>query len=252
MSINNQVINNLKELKLNRISEVLNEYLDIATKQGKSTIEILKDLTDKELVAKAQKAAGMSMKMAHFPFFKTIKDFDFDYQESINKNEIMDLATLRFMDNRQNIIFLGNPGVGKTHLATAIGIESTKNRKSVYFISCHDIIAELKKAHYENRLTEKLKVYAKYKLLIIDEVGYLPVDKEGANLFFQLIAKRYEKNSTIITTNQPFSKWGEVFSDNIIANAILDRLVHHSHIISITGKSYRLKDKITHIENNEN
>lgn len=110
----------------------------------------------------------------------------------------------------------------------------------------------MKKAHYKNRLTDKLKVYAKYKLLIIDEVGYLPIDKEGANLFFQLIAKRYEKNSTIITTNQPFSKWVEVFSDNVIANAILDRLIHHSHIISIAGKSYRLKDKISQIESNEN
>ena len=118
------------------MSEVLNEYLDIATRQGKSTIEILKESTDKEFVAKAQKTAGMNMKMAHFPFLKTIKDFD--YQESINRKEIIDLVTLKFMDNKQNIIFIGNPGVGKTHLATAIGIESTKNRKYIfYFLSLY-------------------------------------------------------------------------------------------------------------------
>ena len=182
--------------------------------------------------------------MAHFPFMKTLQDFNFDFQDSISKDEIADLGTLCFMDNKQNILFVGNSGVGKTYLATSIGIEAAKARKSVYFMSCHDIITELKKAHYENRLTHRLKTYSKYKLLIIDEVGYLPVDKEGANLFFQLIAKRYEKTSTVITTNQPFSKWGEVFSDSVIANAILDRLVHHSHIISITGKSYRIKDKL--------
>lgn len=123
----------------------------------------------------------------------------------------------------------------------AIGVAAASARQITYFISCHDLIQQLNKAHSENRLEAKLKHFSKYKLLIIDEIGYLPVDKQGANLFFQLIAKRYEKNSTIITTNQSFSKWGEVFSDVTIANAILDRLLHHSHIIKITGPSYRLK-----------
>ena len=139
---------------------------------------------------------------------------------------------------------MGSPGVGKTHLATALGIEAAKKRNSVYFISCNDLITKLSNAFKENRLESKLKFYSKYKLLIIDEIGYLPIIKDEANIFFQLIAKRYENKSTIITTNQPFLKWGEVFGDTIIASAIIDRLVHHSVIINIKGKSYRIKDLI--------
>ena len=138
--------------------------------------------------------------------------------------------------------------MGKTHLATAIGIAAAKKRYLTYFISCHDLIMQLTKAHNENRLEQRLKHFCKQQVLIIDEIGYLPVDKNGANLLFQLIAKRYEKSSTIITTNQPFSKWGEIFSDNTLANAILDRLLHHSHVIKITGQSYRIKGKLDEIE----
>lgn len=133
---------------------------------------------------------------------------------------------------------MGSPGVGKTHLATSLGIEAAKKRNSVYFISCNDLINNLS----NDRLESKIKFYCKYKLLIIDEIGYLPITKEEANMFFQLIAKRYENKSTIITTNQPFSKWGEVFGDTTIAAAIVDRLVHHSVIINIKGKSYRIKE----------
>lgn len=249
MSLYTQVLNNLKELKLNNICETLSEYLDEKNEEELSTLEILKELTDKELINKRNKAASMNIKMANFPFQKGINDFNFDFQESINKKQILDLCTLRFIDNKQNILFIGNPGVGKTHLACAIGIEASKVRYSTYFINCHDLISNLKKAHYENRLTEKLKHYAKYKILIIDEIGYLPVDREGANMLFQLVAKRYEKNSTIITTNQMFSKWGEIFSDNTIATAILDRLVHHSQIIHINGSSYRVKDNLDIVKN---
>ena len=144
--------------------------------------------------------------------------------------------------NKENILFYGTPGTGKTHLATAIGIEAARKRNITYFITCHDLIQTLRKAHDENRLESRLKHFSKYKLLIIDEIGYLPVDKTGANLLFQLIAKRYEHNSTIITTNQPFSKWGDVFSDSMLANAILDRLLHHSHVLKMVGPSYRTKD----------
>jgi DNA replication protein DnaC len=139
---------------------------------------------------------------------------------------------------------IGLPGTGKSHLSVSIGIAAAKKRYITYFISCHELITQLNKAHSENRLESKLKHYSKYRVLIIDEVGYLPVDKQGANLMFQLIARRYEKNSTIVTTNKAFSKWGEVFDDPVIANAILDRLIHHSHIIKIKGPSYRMKDKL--------
>ena len=139
---------------------------------------------------------------------------------------------------------MGSPGVGKTHLATSLGIEAARKRNSVYFINCNDLIANLSNAFKENRLENKIKFYCKYKLLIIDEIGYLPITKDEANMFFQLIAKRYENKPTIITTNQPFSKWGEVFGDTTIASAIIDRLVHHSVIINIKGKSYRIKDLV--------
>lgn len=135
-------------------------------------------------------------------------------------------------------------GVGKTHLATSIGIVAAKNRDSTYFINCNDLISNLKKANSENRFMNRLNHYAKYKVLIIDEMGFLPIDKEGANMLFQLINKRYENHSTIITTNKSFGKWHEIFGDVTLANAILDRLLHHSHIININGNSYRLKDKI--------
>lgn len=166
----------------------------------------------------------------------------------MNKQQLLELESLRFLENKENILFVGSSGVGKTHLAVSIGIAAAKRRYMTYFISCHDLIMQLKKAHSENRLEQRLKQFFKYKLLIIDEIGYLPVDRDGANLFFQLIAKRYEETSTIITTNQPFSKWGEVFSDNTLANAILDRLLHHSSVIKIAGPSYRLKDKLEEIE----
>ena len=133
--------------------------------------------------------------------------------------------------------------MGKTHLSISIGIENAKNNHKTYFINCNDLIQSLKKAYLQNRLDDKLKTLTKYKLLIIDEVGYLPIDKDSTNMLFQLINRRYEKGSTIITTNKPFSEWGELFGDSMIANAILDRLLHHSHIINITGNSYRLKDK---------
>lgn len=155
------------------------------------------------------------------------------------------------MEKTENILLIGTPGVGKTHLATSIGIEAAKNRNSTYFINCNDLILQLKRAHLENRLETRLKFFAKYKLLIIDEVGFLPLDSESSNLLFQLITKRYEKHSTIITTNKSLSRWGEVFGDNVLANAILDRLIHHSHIINITGRSYRTKDKISMIEDDD-
>lgn len=177
-----------------------------------------------------------------------MEDFDFNYQPSINKKEIEDYTTLRFMENNENILFIGSPGTGKTHLATAIGVEAAMHRKSVYFISCQDLMIQLKKAENENRLDQRLKSFTRYKLLIIDEIGYINLDKQSANLFFQLISRRYEQRSTIITTNKSLSKWAEIFGDPVIANAILDRLLHHSHIVSIVGPSYRTKDVLDSLE----
>ncbi len=237
-----QLVNNLDELGFTAVEPYLSEYLTESAKENLSTQEILLNITNREIGLRNQRAAQIQISVSHFPAVKSIDTYDFNFQSSVNKAEIKDLATLRFLENHENILFYGTPGTGKTHLAIAIGIEAAKKRNITYFITCHDLIQSLKKAHEENRLEQRLKHYCKYKLLIIDEIGYLPVDKTGANLFFQLITKRYEKHSTIITTNQPFSKWGEVFADTMLANAILDRLLHHSHVVKMVGPSYRTKD----------
>ena len=151
---------------------------------------------------------------------------------------------MRFLENGENVVFLGPPGADKTHLASALGLVAARHRFSIYYINCHQLIEQLKKAHFENRLPDKLRVLAKYKMLIIDEIGYLPIDIQGANLFFQLIARRYEKTSTVFTSNKTFSRRNEVFADVTIASAILDRVLHHCTVINIKGEPYRLNDKI--------
>ncbi|PWL55849.1 MAG: transposase [Clostridium cadaveris] len=237
-----KLLNNLETLKLDKIYSYIPAYLDVVTQKNISVLEALVHLTDKEIEYKTEMASKIQISVANFPYIKRYDEYNYDFQPSVNKTQIKDLCSLRFIENKENILFYGTPGVGKTHLASAIGIEAAIKRQLTYFISCHDLIQNLRNAYHENRLEARLKHYSKYKVLIIDEIGYLPIDKLGANLFFQLITKRYEHTSTIITTNQPFSKWGEVFSDVTLANAILDRLLHHSHIVKIVGPSYRTKD----------
>lgn len=230
MTAYTELENNLEALKLNAIREYLPNYLE-GDKQL-SLAEILKQLTDKELNYRKQRSARMSIHTAHFPYQKEIKDFDFNFQPSVDKEKITNLMSMEFVENARNVLFIGSSGVGKNHLST-------------YFVNCHELIERLKLAYQENRLEPMLKNYLRYKLLIIDEIGYLPIDNLGSNLFFQLISRRYEKKSIIVTTNIPLSKWGQTFSNPTIANAILDRLVHHSEIFKIfkiSGKSYRMKD----------
>ena len=238
----NKLLNNLEILKLSKFKDNLDTYIDLINTKKKDVVDSLYELTSLEIQLMKDKAIQGCVRTAGFPYEKTFEDFDFSFQPTINKDELLDLKNLRFLEKNENIIFVGSPGVGKTHLATAIGMESAKNRQITYFINCNDLITNLKKAHLENRLDDRLRLYSKYKVLIIDEVGFLPIDTLGANLLFQLINRRYEKSTTIITTNISFEKWSEIFGDPILANAILDRLLHHAHVFIINGKSYRTKD----------
>lgn len=239
-----KLIHNLKYLKLNQMVAHLDETIDFMNHNNLSFIDTLIKLTDYEIHMKEINMIKAMVKVAAFPHLKEIKDFDFSFQPSINKDQILDFTTLRFIEQKENIVFLGSSGVGKTHLATSIGIVAAKKRISTYFIKCHDLLLNLKKAKLENRLETRLKHYNKYKLLIIDEIGYLPIDEDDAKLFFQLIDMRYEKKSTIFTTNANFKSWGEIFQDPKLANAILDRILHHATVVHIVGESYRLKDHI--------
>lgn len=239
----NELTKNLETLQLTKMIEMLPNIIDDSIKNNTPFIEVLYKLTELEIKFRDDRARRINVTVSHFPFYRTIKEFDFNYQPSINRKEIEDLVSLRFIEAKSNIIFMGSSGVGKTHLATAIGIEAASQRISTYYINFAKLMEKIKLAAKENRLETVIKHYLKYTLLIIDEVGYVPVDKDASSGFFQLIAARYEYRSTIITTNQTFSKWGDIFGDASITAAIIDRLVHHCSIIKINGMSYRLKGK---------
>ncbi len=249
-----KLINNLNKLKW-RTTKSVQEKLCSSKYSDVRYLNFLNEIVTDEINHVDSLKDVLRIKVASFPAIKTIEEFNFNFQPTINENKIRDLCTLEFVDQHKNVIFIGNSGVGKTHLAIAIGIKSVYGRKSTYFIHYSKLMNELKKAKERNMLDERIKNFAKYKLLIIDEIGYLPLDKEIGNVFFQLVNIFYERKSLIITTNKPFDQWGELFNCDIIASAILDRLLHHSIIINITGKSYRtyqalLENDINTDENN--
>ena len=234
----------LKELRLVRIADQLDTWLQEAAKHNWAYDDFLLKLCHEELANKQEKRCDLNIKLAKFPYVKTLDSFDFKYQASLNHDQIKDLAKCRWIRNGDNLIFLGPPGVGKTHLAVALGVEAIKQGYRTLFMSTQGLLASLAKAHSENRLEERLRILCQPKLLIIDEIGYLPLDRHGASLFFQLIARRYEKGALVLTSNQAYSNWGEVFGDHVLATAILDRLLHHSVSINIKGDSYRLREKL--------
>lgn len=238
-----KLLNNLDALNLKHMREYIPNYIEAANREELSLTTSLLELTNQELAFQKNLTVERVIQRARFPKRSSLENFDFDFQPSLNKKEILDLKHMGFMEKKENLVFIGNPGVGKTHLVIAVGIEACHQGYRSLFISCHELLLRLRSAFEKGTVDRVLRRYARYDLLIIDEIGYLPIQKVEANLFFQLMTMRYEKKPTLITTNIILSRWGELFQNTEIAAAILDRLVHHVKIFKMTGKSYRMKEK---------
>jgi DNA replication protein DnaC len=228
-------------LKTPTIGRCWEELADQARDENWSHEEYLAALLQRQVADRESAGTIMRIRTAHFPQVKTLEDFNLDHLPSLRRDVLAHLATGTFVPKAENVILLGPPGIGKTHLAIGLGIKAAHAGYSVLFDTASNWIARLGAAHHANRLEAELKKIRRYKLIIIDEVAYIPFDQDAANLFFQLIASRYEIGSILVTSNLPFGRWGETFSDDVVAAAMIDRLVHHAEVLTLTGDSYRTR-----------
>lgn len=238
-----RVTRHLTRLQLVATRERLDSLLQQAAKDDVTYLDFLDRVLGEEVAAKNEKRTTMGIQIAHFPLRRSLEDFDFAQQPSIDRRLIRELETGRYLANGENVLLLGPPGVGKTHLAIGLGRRAVEAGASCLFLPATALVAQLLRGESEGRLEERLSYFAKPKLLIIDELGYLPFERQAAHLLFQLVNRRYERGSLMITSNQPVGNWGEIFGDAVLATAILDRLLHHSQVITIKGESYRLREK---------
>jgi DNA replication protein DnaC len=240
-SLLDSIKKSLVALKMPRALEMLDATVRQIEQGEVNAIEALDHLLIEELTLRDNRRIKTSLMMARLSAIKTLAGFDFAFQPSLDRNRILALAELKFIDRAEVVHLLGPPGTGKSHLATALAVEAVKAGKSVAFSTLADIIASLVKAEREGQLKERIRFLARASLLVVDEIGYLPVTPGGGNLFFQLVNARYEKGAMILTSNRGFAEWGEVFGDHVVATALLDRLLHHAIVIQIEGSSYRLR-----------
>ena len=237
-----QIDTYLKTLGLHRIREIYQQEAENAANTKLGYQDYLLRLLEQQVLSKIDRSINRKVQLAAFPQIKRLEEFDFAYQPKINEQLIRELASLDFLKTAKNILLIGPPGVGKTHLAIALGIKATQARRSVFFYTAEQLTQVLAGAEVSGTLNKTLDNLTRVELLIIDELGYLSLTKQTAKLFFQLVSKRYEKGPIIITSNKPFEQWGEIFADDVVAAAILDRLLHHSYPFLINGKSFRMKN----------
>lgn len=234
----------LTELGLEQASVIVEDALQTSRLEKHDYLTFLLNLLHHERRERQQRNLEVRTKLAHLPYRKTLEEFDFAFQPSLDERMVRELATMEFVAQQENVLLLGPPGVGKSHLAVAFGVEAIRQGLSVYFVSLTQMMNDLRKAYEENRLERRMRVYLRPKLLIVDEVGYMPLDPVAANLFFHVVGARYERGSMVMTSNKSFGEWGELLGDRVLATAVLDRLLHHAHILNIRGNSYRMKGKL--------
>ena len=238
------LIQNLKALKLSTMVRNLDSHLRQARENSMDYDEFLLGLTEIELQVRSENRFKRRMREAKFPLLKTFETFDFDATPDLDRRFIHELATGEYIREYRNIIFLGKSGTGKTHLATSLAVEACKQGVRTRFVSCCGLANELIEARHERELSRVIQRYARYGLLVLDELGYVPLSKEGADLLFQVFAERHEKGSVIVTTNLGFADWTQIFGDANLTAALLDRLTHKAHILNCNWESYRLKDTL--------
>jgi DNA replication protein DnaC len=228
-------------LRMPRALEIVDATVRRIERGEVTPLEAIDALLAEELTLRENRRVRTALVMARLSTIKTLAGFDFAFQPSLDRNRIMALAELTFIERCEVVHFLGPPGTGKSHLSVALGVEAVKAGRSVYFLTLADLVGALAKAEREGTLREKIRFFCRPALLIVDEIGYLPVVPGGGNLFFQLVNARYERGAMILTSNRGFAEWGEVFGDPVVATALLDRLLHHAVVVQIEGSSYRLR-----------